>query len=178
MIINRIYKIQNFLTLQFVSFLVGLRTYQHPCLYRGADKSLARPTSRCILFDGENISFDAILVIYIYIVLIFLLEPGVAQWLRRCATSRTVPESIRGGVTGDFSVVPPTEPCALSSTQPLKESTRDFSWGKGCRCVWLTTYHPCSAETSRKSGILIYPEPLGPPRPLAGHLYLLIFLHL
>jgi hypothetical protein len=26
---------------------------------RGADKSLARPTSRCILFDGENISFDA-----------------------------------------------------------------------------------------------------------------------
>jgi hypothetical protein len=34
--------------------------------YRGADKSLARPTSRCILFDGENISFDASLVIYIY----------------------------------------------------------------------------------------------------------------
>ena len=33
--------------------------------YRGADKSLVRPTSRCILFDGENISFDASLVIYI-----------------------------------------------------------------------------------------------------------------
>ena len=31
----------------------------------GADKSLARPASRCILFDGENISFDASLVIYI-----------------------------------------------------------------------------------------------------------------
>ena len=31
---------------------------------RGADKSLARPTSRCISFDGENISFDASLVIY------------------------------------------------------------------------------------------------------------------
>ena len=31
---------------------------------RGADKSLARPTSRCILFDGENISFGASLVIY------------------------------------------------------------------------------------------------------------------
>jgi len=39
-------------------------------LYRGADKSLARPTSLCILFDGENILFDASLVIYI--VLIFL----------------------------------------------------------------------------------------------------------
>jgi hypothetical protein len=38
-------------------------------LYSGADKSLARATSRCILFDGENISFEASLVIYIYIVL-------------------------------------------------------------------------------------------------------------
>jgi hypothetical protein len=36
-------------------------------LYRGADKSLGQPTSRCILFDGENISFDNSLVTYIYI---------------------------------------------------------------------------------------------------------------
>ena len=34
-------------------------------IYRGANKSLARPTSRCILFDGENISFDASSVMYI-----------------------------------------------------------------------------------------------------------------
>ena len=34
-------------------------------IYRGADKSLAWTTSRSILFDGENISFDASLVIYI-----------------------------------------------------------------------------------------------------------------
>jgi len=40
---------------------------------------------------------------------------------------------------GIFSVVPPTEPYALRSTQPLKVSTRDFFWGKGGRCVWLTT---------------------------------------
>jgi hypothetical protein len=33
-------------------------------IYRGADKSLARPTFRCILFYGQNISFDANLVIY------------------------------------------------------------------------------------------------------------------
>jgi hypothetical protein len=33
--------------------------------YRGSEKSLARPTSRCIWFDGENISFLARLVIYI-----------------------------------------------------------------------------------------------------------------
>jgi hypothetical protein len=30
-----------------------------------ADKSLARPAFRCILFDGENISFDASLILYI-----------------------------------------------------------------------------------------------------------------
>jgi len=50
--------------------------------YGGAGKSLARPTSRYIFFDGQNISFDASLVIHththinththIYIVLIFL----------------------------------------------------------------------------------------------------------
>ena len=72
---------------------------------------------------------------------------------------------------GIFSVVPPTQPCALRTTQLLKVSTRNFAWSKGGRCVWLTTYHPCSAETSRKSGALIYPEPLGPPRPAAGDLY-------
>ena len=33
--------------------------------YRGADKSLTRSTSLCILFDGVNISFDASLVLYI-----------------------------------------------------------------------------------------------------------------
>ena len=33
--------------------------------YRGADKSIVRPTSRCILLDGENISSDFSLVIYI-----------------------------------------------------------------------------------------------------------------
>ena len=58
---------------------------------------------------------------------------------------------------GIFTVVLPTEPCALRSTQPLKVSTRDFSWGKGGRCVWLTTYHPLSAETSRLSGGLNLP---------------------
>ena len=51
-----------------------------------------------------------------------------------------------------FPWVLPTKPCALRSTQPLKMSTRDFSWGKGGRCVWLTTYHPCSAESRDDPG--------------------------
>ena len=34
-------------------------------IYRGADESLTQTTFWCILFDGENISFDASLVVYI-----------------------------------------------------------------------------------------------------------------
>jgi len=33
MIINRIYKTKNLLSLWLISFLVGLRTYQHPGKY-------------------------------------------------------------------------------------------------------------------------------------------------
>jgi hypothetical protein len=47
--------------LSFPSGYPGAATF----FYRGADKSFFRPTYRCILFDGENISFDASLVIYI-----------------------------------------------------------------------------------------------------------------
>ena len=45
----------------FVHYAYALVFY----IYGGADRSLARPTSRCISFDGENIAFDASLVIYI-----------------------------------------------------------------------------------------------------------------
>ena len=84
MIINRIYGYQNLLSLQLVSFLVGLRTYQHPGNSSSSSSSRGvlispqpglLPDSRCI-FYGQNISFDASLVIlvyiHIYIVLIFL----------------------------------------------------------------------------------------------------------
>ena len=45
--------------------------------YRGTDKSLARPTSRCVLFDSENISFDDSLVIYIHIYIYVYINTGV-----------------------------------------------------------------------------------------------------
>ena len=92
--------------------------------------------------------------------------PGVSYLLRHCATSRTVPGSIPGGVTGDFFQWLPTEPCALESTQLLKMSTRDFSWGESRRCVRLTNCHPRSAEHEDNPGPL-------PTRNTLGHVGLL-----
>ena len=42
---------------------VCLTNQEQDSRYRGPDESLVRPTSPSILFDGENISFDASLVI-------------------------------------------------------------------------------------------------------------------
>ena len=65
---NSAYKLILLLTTLHCLSKAEVATWHSPSglsLYRGAEKSLARPTSRCILFDGENISFDASLVIYI-----------------------------------------------------------------------------------------------------------------
>jgi hypothetical protein len=48
-----------------VRIIIGDQFQIHQTIHRGADKSLARPTSRYILIDGENVSCDASLVIYI-----------------------------------------------------------------------------------------------------------------
>jgi hypothetical protein len=47
------------------SVIDNLNSFSGVSSYRVVNKSLARPISRCILFDGENISFDASLVLYI-----------------------------------------------------------------------------------------------------------------
>ena len=65
----RIFPIETFNNINFPQTVHFTNKFRQ-CFYRGADKSLARPNSQCILFDGEKISFDASLVIYI--VLIFL----------------------------------------------------------------------------------------------------------
>jgi hypothetical protein len=67
--------------------------------------------------------------------------PGLAQWSRRCAASRTVPGSIPGGFTVFFSDISLSDrTMALGSTQPLvKMSTRNLPGGKGGRCVRLTS---------------------------------------
>ena len=61
---------------------------------------------------------------------------------------------------------------ALRSTQPLTEmSARSFSWGKGGRCVRLTTYHH-PVPLSRNLGTLTSWKPLGHSRPVTGLIYL------
>ena len=63
---NRLTKQNHSITLQNTDRQGKLLNKTHTDKHtQGADKSLARPTSRFILFDGENISFDASLVIYI-----------------------------------------------------------------------------------------------------------------
>jgi len=44
-----------------------------------------------------------------------------------------------------FSVAPDGTMCPGVESASENEY-QGFSWGKGGRCVCLTTYHPCSAE--------------------------------
>ena len=80
--------------------------------------------------------------------------PEVAWWLRCCATSRTVPGSIPGGVTGFFSdIFPSDRSMALGSNQPLvKMSTRNIPGSKGGQCVRLKTSPPSRAESRANLG--------------------------
>jgi hypothetical protein len=65
-----------------------------------------------------------------------------------CATNRKVAGSIPDDVTGFFQGHNRSGlTMALGSTQPLTEmSTRNISWGKGGRCVGLTTLPPSCAD--------------------------------
>ena len=68
--------------------------------------------------------------------------------LRHCATTRKVAVSIPDGVIGIF-YCHNLSGCtmALGLTLPLTEmSTRNISWGKGGRCVELTTSPPSCAD--------------------------------
>ena len=139
-------------------------------IFRGEKSASCGPgntviTEQYIVYN--HITTEAITAFIIYYVLL----QGDRGWRSGWGTALLVgwsPDRFPVVSLGIFSVAPFTDPCALRSIQPLKMRTRDFSWGKGGRCVWLTTYHPCSFYTSRKSGTLSYPEPLGPPRPVAG----------
>jgi hypothetical protein len=85
----------------------------------------------CLKLD-KNIEPFKWKIKYVYIFntgITYLWGSGVTWWLRRCATSRTVPGSIPGSVNGFFSdIFPSDHTMALGSTQPLvKMSTRKIS---------------------------------------------------
>ena len=99
---------------------------------------------------------------------------AVAQWLRRCATNRKVAGSISAGVIGIFHWYknPSDRTMALGSAQPITEmNTRSISWGKGGRCIRLTTLPPSCAVVT-KSGKRNFLEPSGHLGPVMGLLYL------
>jgi hypothetical protein len=74
--------------------------------------------------------------------LFHLLHP---QWLRRCATSRKVPGSIPGRVTGDFfRDIRQVHVSGVDSA--FRNEYQDIPGGKGGRCVGLTTLPPSYAE--------------------------------
>ena len=65
-----------------------------------------------------------------YIAYIICMGPGVAYWLRRGATSRMVPGSIPGGVTGFFSdIFPSDRTMALGvDSDPSENEYQEHSW--------------------------------------------------
>jgi len=75
-------------------------------------------------------------------------------WIIRCPTSRMVPGSIPGDVTGFFSDIFPSDlAMVLGSTQPLvKMSNRNIPEGRDGRCVRVTTSLPLSAECHENLG--------------------------
>ena len=99
-----------------------------------------------------------------------------------CVTNRKVAGSNPDGVIGIFHWHYPSDRImALGSTQPLTEmSTRSISWGKGGRCVRVTTLPPSCAFVT-KSGNLNFLEPSGPlqtcnetARPLLARLHAML----
>jgi len=58
MIINRIYETQNLLSLQLVSFLVGLRTYQHPCTFFVKEEICTQLSSFLFLPASIHLAFN------------------------------------------------------------------------------------------------------------------------
>ena len=88
MIINRIYENQNLLSLQLVSFLIGLRTYQQPCSYKICCIRRRRQFSLefNLLDNNSTITLD-------YVILIKVLVTFAAtapQWARASSFTKSL----------------------------------------------------------------------------------------
>jgi hypothetical protein len=100
------------------------------------------------LYSETNVMYFLFNVLKIKSLYIFRAGYAVVQWLWHCATSRKFAGLISDGVTGIFYWHKPSgRTMTLGTTQPLTEiSTRNISWGKGGRCVGLTTLPPSCAD--------------------------------
>jgi hypothetical protein len=109
------------------------------------------------IYYGPNIIYKNVM---------HLLGHAVAQWLRHYSTNRKVAGSIPDGVIGIFHWHNPSgRTMILGSTQPLTEmSTRNIFWGKGGRCVGLTTLSPSCADWLK----IWEPQPPGTLRACPG----------
>jgi hypothetical protein len=98
------------------------------------------------------------------------------SWLRHCAITRKVAGSIPDGIIGIFHRYNPFgRTMALGSTQPLTEiSTTNISWGKGDRCLGLTTF---MCRLSWNLEAWTSGNPNGLFRPVQGLLYLYLYLY-
>jgi hypothetical protein len=88
------------------------------------------------------------------------MAPGVAQWLRRCATSRTVPGSIPGGQWIFQWHIPSDRTMALGSTQPLVKMILGTFPGVKVADAWGWPYHlhvPNVMKSGRHENPLPYP---------------------
>ena len=87
------------------------------------------------------------------------------QWLRRCATSRSVPGSITGGVTG-FSMTYSFRPYhgpGVDST-PSENEYQEHFLGVKAAVAWGWQPHHLHVPNVMKSGSLNLLEPSGPHR--------------
>jgi hypothetical protein len=92
-------------------------------------------------------------------------------------TSRRVSGSIISGVTGVFFSVATDGSMCPGVDLASKNEYQDTPGGKDGRCIRVTILPPSQCRKSRKSGALKLPVPLGPPRPVEGHLYLYPFYY-
>ena len=128
-----------------------------------ADKSL-------ILFPKitKSVSppFDFFLPLSLY------MGPGVAQWLRHCATSRAVPESNPGGVGHrEFSLGYRQNHVPGVNSASKKWVPGIPLWVKAAG-VWGWRPTTLVVPNIKKSGALTYPDPLGPSRrPVVGETF-------
>jgi hypothetical protein len=99
----------------------------------------------------------------------------MAHWLRCRATNRKVAGSIPAVVSGIFIDIKSFRSHygpGVDSASNRNEYLEYFLFGKGDRCVRLTTLPPSCAVVT-KSGTLTSWNPLGLSRPVMGLLYLL-----